>query len=448
MRKILSILLVSTMLISLLSGCGEGNSSNSSDSSEASNSPEVQADTPEVEDKSDKTVITIWGYAEQATTPMIELYQKDHPDVEFNMVTVKAEDIIQKLQTTLTAGMEMPDIVLLELTQRGRLFELDCWENLENEPYNFDRSVFFDFADTLSENSRGEIVSLQWDFDSAGLAYKRELAKQYFGTDDPEELAKLMPTWDDFVKEGRRVLEESDGKVYMMTGMGDAAIIFRNQDPTPIVNGERIDVTNTWGKVMEKLVDFRDSGIVDKMTQWSPAWYASYALDDHIFYPCATWCIEANITPNDPNSDGRWGLMATPSGNYTWGGGALAITKQSENKEVAWDFIRTALLTKEGAQVSKDPIGYYSCLKEAYEDPEYVEWKPAAFGGQNIGELLFVQAPSTLEAKPITKYDHIISEIGEQMLLSLDNDPDLTMEEALENMKTEVKNRIPEATVE
>ena len=446
MKRMAAMMLAVSMLTVSLIGCGKQGETAGTEKEKTENT-ESAGSVDSTDSAGGKTVITIWGYAEQATTPMIELYKKDHPDVEFNVVTVKAEDIIQKLQTTLTAGMEMPDICLLELTQRGRLFELDCWENLEEAPYNYDPALYFDFANTLSTNSKGEIVSLQWDFDSAGVAYKRNLAKQYFGTDDPQELAKIMPDWSSFVDEGKRILEESGGKVYMMPGMGDAAIIFRNQDSTPIVNGDEINLTDTWGTVMQQLVDFRDSGIVDKIAQWSPAWYASYALDNHIFYPCATWCVEANITPNDPESDGRWGLMATPSGNYTWGGGALAICKDSKNKEAAWDFIRTALLTKEGAQVSKDPIGYYSCLKEAYDDPAYVEWKPAAFGGQNIGELLFVQAPATLQAKPITKYDHIISEIGEQMLLLLDNNPDMTMEEALEQMKSEVAGRIPESTV-
>ena len=399
-------------------------------------------------DSGDKTILTIWGWADQAVNPMIELYEKVNPKVKMNYVTVKAEDYVQKLQTALTADMDMPDICMLELDYRGRLFELDCWENLEEDPYNFDRNQYFDYANTIGTNSRGEIVALQWDFDTAGLAYKRELAKEYFGTDDPDELHSLLPDWDAFIRKGQEVKEKSNGAVYMMPGIGDMSNILNNQDPSPMVEGNVAKVTNTWGKTFESLVKFRDSGVVDKLVPWSPSWSASYALDQHIFYPCATWCIAGVIEPNNPDTDGRWGLMLAPEVNYTWGGTALAITSKSPNKQDAWGFLETVLLSPEGGAISKDPIGYYSCKKSFYDDPDYVNWRPKSFGGQNVGEVLFVEGAKDLKAKPITKYDHVIRESGNLIMQQLENDTDMTAEQALEALKTEIANRVDDLIVE
>ena len=55
-----------------------------------------------------------------------------------------SEDYLTKLQQGYASGGDMPDLLMAEMGWRGSAFALDIWENLEAEPYNFDRSVLLD----------------------------------------------------------------------------------------------------------------------------------------------------------------------------------------------------------------------------------------------------------------------------------------------------------------
>lgn len=413
LKKIISVML---MLILVLSACGI------SASAEGENE------------------VVIWMWANQAFEPMAEIFEAKYPDCKVKLVTVEAADYIAKLQIALTTGIDVPDIGALEIDWRGRLYDLDCWYDLEKE-FGFDKNDLFSYAQTLGTNSKGEFVSIQWDCDTAGLAYNKALAKQYLGTDDPAELEAMLKDWDSFIAKGIEVKEASNGEIFMLAALGDIKTILLNQDQTPFIENGVADLTASFSDMWKRLVEFRDAGIVDVLNQWTPAWSAAYALDKHIFFPAATWCIMGVIDPNNPGADDRWGLMTAPEGAYTWGGTALAVCKGSKNPEMAWKFIETALLSQEGWNLSKDPIGYFSTAKAAYEDPDYTNWTTKLTGTQNIGEFFFKDIqPDTIDIRPITSWDHIVRAAFDMVMEELMDDESMTAEDALARMIEEVSN--------
>ena len=126
--------------------------------------------------------ITMWGWIEKIFNAYKEA---TGADVALDYVTVQQAEAFQKLQTTMSAGLELPDIVPSEVGQRGTMLALDIWEDMSADPYNFDTSQIFDYEIPLCSNERGELCALPWDVSTAGLAYKRDLAKKYLGTDWP-----------------------------------------------------------------------------------------------------------------------------------------------------------------------------------------------------------------------------------------------------------------------
>lgn len=388
--------------------------------------------------EAEQVELTVWMWADQAFDPMNELYMEKYPNVKVTNVTVETADYITKLQVGMSAGTDLPDIGALEIDWRGRMYDLGCWFDLEKE-FGFDKSVLFDYAQTLGTNSKGEFVSIQWDCDMAGMAYKKELTEQYLGTSDPDELYAMMPDWDSFLAKGIEVKEASGGKTFMLPGMGDLYIMLLNQDQTPFVSDGVANLTQGFGSIYEKMAQFRDAGIMDVLNQWTPAWQASFALDEHIFYPCATWAVMGMIDPNDPGVEDRWGLMQTPGGAYTWGGTALAICNRTEHPEEAWNYLQTVLLSEEGWARSKNPIGYFTTVKSAYDDPEYTNWTTKLTGDQNIGELFFKELnPSELDIRPITSWDHIIRESSTLVMDEMMADKSMTAEDGLNRLIEEV----------
>lgn len=442
-KRILTVLLAGCLMFAAMTGCSGGSTSNS-----ASPAPPESGTQPVAEtDGKPSGKVTLWGWEDAAFAEAITRFNKEYPEIEVVYTPVGSSEYVQKLQTALTTGTELPDIACLELDSRGKLFTLDCWENLENGEYSFDRSQIVDYLLPLMTNQKGEITCIDWQLCPSGIAYKRSLAKQYLGTDDPAELARLLPDWDAFIAQGGKVKEASGGKIKMFPGLGDINRIVFNQVTEPIVQDGKINVNDSFGKLFDVQAKMRDAGIVGNLDIWSPAWAASFADETHIFYPCATWVPFFHIQANDPEGAGDWGLMTPPGGGYNWGGTAFAITKQSQNKQAAWTFIEWLLLSDAGIAFNNEITGYPTPLKAKYDDPAYVSEENAFFAGQNLKEMFFKTLMPEMKVRPLSEYDVALWDIVGLETTDLNSNPTLTAEQALEKAKQEVKNKMPELEI-
>lgn len=444
-KKKTAIAMITALLCCVLAGCGtpapseEGQGSNAADSQEEGSTGK-SGDT-ENQGTDEPVTLTIWSYTEHLLTPVIEGYQKEHPDVEFEVTYVAGDEIYQKLVASLTTGLVLPDMVAHEVGQRGEILSLDVWENLEKAEYGLDKNVFFDASASLITNPDGEVVCIPWDMDMCGLAYKRDLALEYFGTDDPAALEEMMPDWPEFIAEGRKVLEESGNKVYMFASLSDAATIVSRQNAAPyLAENGALDLKATWGNAMNILADMRDAGIAKGLSMWTPAWASSFGEKDCIFYPCATWMPMSYITEYSAEGDvGNWGLMMPPEGACIWGGTAVGLTNTSSHKAEAWDFMNY-FLSEEGIQISKDSSGFFTHVESAYEKEEFTSWSTDLFGAQDIGKKFFSDAFMTVQARPVTEYDQQIENAANLVLQSMITDKSIDGEKAVEMMAEELVN--------
>lgn len=444
-KRVFGFSLCLILLAGFILGCSKGNKIDTPSQS-PNNEIEKNLQDKKLEDYSG--TVTMWGWDEAAIKKTTPDFNKVFPNIKIEFIPIaSSQDYLKKFQTSAAAGMELPDIGWQERYIRGRLFDIDAWEDLESSPYNFDKSQVFEFSLDLVRNSKGKIVGIPWDMSLAGLAYKRDLAKQYFGTDDPAELEKLFGSWEVFISKGIEVNHKSNGKVFMFAGIEDIIIILDGQNQQSFIKDNSANITEAWNSIWDIAVKMRDEGIVDKLTMWSPAWYSSYSQKNHIFFPMAMWTPHYVITPNDPDGKGNWGLMIPPGGGFTWGGTSMGITKNSSNKESAWKFIEWFLLSEEGAKSNKENIGFFTHYKKAYDDSNFSSIADPLFGNQNIGEVWFTRIAPQLKVRPISKYDSHIQEIQTLMAIALMQDKKITKEDILSKMRQELKNKVPEIEV-
>ena len=308
-KRILSYLLGAAMCISILSGCG-GQQTNGGEVTESSVSSQA-GENEEGGKKEDGREITIWCWdTSDNNKNMYAEFTKD-TGIEVNLVAVESKDMTQKLQTTLASGGEMPDIAWLEATYRGKLLSLDIWEDITKEPYNFDTSQVMDYLIPLETSESGIYVGPECP-SVAGLAYKRELAKEFLGTDDPKELEKMLSDWDSFIEKGKEVVDKSGGTVYMLSSLGAAGQILKGQSTEPFIVDNKLNLDTSMRPILEKLVEMKQVGMIDVLDFNSAEEGASYARNEDIFYPCANWSLEFTIKSNDKDGSGRWGFMLPP----------------------------------------------------------------------------------------------------------------------------------------
>ena len=111
----------------------------------------------------EKKKVTLWTWATGQFDAVQEAYFASHPDAdwEFEEVVVASEDYLTKLQQGYASGGDMPDLLMAEMGWRGSAFALDIWENLEAEPYNFDRSVLLDSVISSITNADDQVIGVE-----------------------------------------------------------------------------------------------------------------------------------------------------------------------------------------------------------------------------------------------------------------------------------------------
>ncbi len=449
-RKRVCFLPALILMIGTFAACGQeqAETANNSEDTSAVSATDSAAPGDQSKNPGDYSgTLAMWAWDQNYVDQMGEEFKKIYTNVKIDVTPVQSLDYLQKLQTTTAAGGILPDVLFAEMSWRGKAFAVDVWENLENAPYNFDRSLIYDYLPALTSNEKGEIIGIEQTLSPAAMVYRRDLAREYLGTDDPKQLSEMFKDWDSFISKGLEVKQKSNGKVYMLSSLGDLITIICNQDTTTVYDGNSLNITGSMKNSLELMVKFRDSGVVDKLDQWSPPWNASYALGKTIFYPAANWSAQFVIKPNDKDGSGKWGFMVPPGGPFSWGGTAMGISKQSKNKEAAWEFIKWCTLTREGAQVSKEKLDFYVPLKEVYDDPSFATSKDDYFAGQDLGQFWFTDIVPNMQAKPISKYDNVISDANMLIAKAINADKKMTADKALENLIKEIKNKLPDVDV-
>jgi multiple sugar transport system substrate-binding protein len=419
MKKGLIVLLAAAALAAL-AGCGK---------------KEVAESGPET--------IEMWGWNAGEIQKLMDAYkERTGADVILNYSAVAQAEAFQKLQTIVSSGLDMPDVVPSEVGQRGTMLALDIWEDLEKAPYNFDVNLIFPYQQALLRNEAGALVALPIDTSSAALAYKRDLAEKYLGTSDPQELEKMMPTWNDFVEKGKQVQGASGNRVFMFASLTNIFQIASGQNPAPIARNNRLDMTPVRA-VIQQVVKFRDNRTSDNITEGSPAYNASYVDDLHIFYPCAGWSPNYQIMPNDPNGPTHvWGLMIPPEGCFSWGGSANMIPKKAKHGLAAYKFV-SWFCSNEGTTWAYDNLDWNCSNAEAYKQPKLAEYTNSYFGDQNLGAVLF-GAINTINVRPVSPFDVIIQDTFNLVVENLNSDRNLAADRAIALFETEFRNKAPD----
>jgi multiple sugar transport system substrate-binding protein len=386
----------------------------------------------------------MWGWDKAYAEKTVEGFNKVYPNIKVEFVDVSAGDYLKKLQTSVAAGSDLPDIIWGEAGFRGALFALNILDDLTKEPYSFDKSKLIDQVIPQLQNEKGELVGLEQSVNPGALAYKRNLAKQYFGTDDPDQLAAMFPDWNSFIEKGKEVKQKSGGKVSMLPGMMDAYTVVYPQYPEAFIHGEQID-TSAVKSIFQTLENIRNADITAKLDMWSPTWNASYAKDDVIFYPAANWSPHFVIEPNDKGSTGRWGLMVPPGGGYSYGGTSLGIWKDSKNKEAAWKYLEWTLASEEGVKLSKEAFDYYVPLKSVFGNSAAFAAGPNPYyGGQDLGLFWVDKVLPTMKTRPYSKYDQDIYNASSINMQTMTKDLKYGTETAVSNWQKELKKNHPE----
>lgn len=358
--------------------------------------------------------LEVWGWT---TDPQyqIEAFEKAYPNVTMNY-TMIGTDYDTKMQTIVDNRTEGPDVFYADVKTVKNYIESDAWETLNADPYNIDVSDSEDYTVKLGSDSDGNVKALSYQATPGGFWYKRDLAKKYLGTDDPDEISEMLSTTEGMLDVAEKLKEGSNGETHMFASYKDLWQ-FANYGMRSVawVDGNKFQMDDYIPEFFDLAKTVRDNDYDAKIDTWSEAWYASCADDSVFGYAEPTWGLQYVIQTGAPDSEGNWGIASMPAAYFN-GGSYLGIYQESQNKELAAEYVKFVCTNKDFlAQYAKDK-GDYTSLKSVNKEIADGGYEESWCAGQNTFKF-FSDQMDKINTDIVTKYDDTI---GNLMLNNVD----------------------------
>ena len=364
-----SILLLVSMLIMasmVLSACATATpvATDAPAAAAATDAPAAPAatDAPAAPASTEKTTLNVWSFTNEINT-MAVAFEGLHPEANVDVVYTMIPMTNGEYQTKLKAAIgtaDVPDVIALEAAFVKEYVEADFLADLgELLPYAQEDQTYKFVTDVGTDN--GVIKAYAYQATPGAVFYRRSLAKEYFGTDDPVEIQALMSDFDKYVAMAKVVKEKSGGNTFMVASSGDFQNPFFANRAQPWIVDDALVVDPMVEKYVETAKLFRDEGYEAQAQQWQEGWFAGMndtlvdaaGTPKQVFsYFLPTWGLPYVLAPNAKSADGAhdtsgdWGVVTGPL-PYQWGGTWLGVMKDSPNQELAKEFVRFATLDQE-----------------------------------------------------------------------------------------------------
>ncbi len=435
MKKLVASILCACMISSLLVGCG---GSTDAGSGEAAAPTE---DTATADDSSASAststadpskTINVWAFTDEVPG-MIEKFKEAHPDFDYEInptIIATTDGAYQPAldQALASGGKDAPDIYcaeaafVLKYTQ-GDASQYAC--PYEDLGIDVDKEVkdadIAQYTIDIGTNPDGKLVGLGYQATGGAFIYRRSLAKDTWGTDDPAEIAdKIGPGWDKFFAAAADLKAKGYG---IVSGDGDIWHAVENSsDKGWIVDG-KLNIDPKREEFLDLSKELKDNGYHNDTQDWQDAWFADMKGEGEkqifgFFGPA--WLINYTLADNSGGTAvgegtyGDWAVCNPPIG-FFWGGTWVLANKDSEKKEAVGQIIDWITLncTEDGLQYkwANGTLNGEGGTKDAVASGTVMSMSDGSIdflGGQNMFDV-FVPANQFANGTNLTQYDETIN---------------------------------------
>ncbi|GEK89430.1 lactose-binding protein [Alkalibacterium putridalgicola] len=374
-------LFLSASAVLLLAACGNGDDETGDTGEETTE-----------ETSGDMNELTVWTWDPNFNVKALEMaeerYQEENPDFSLNIIENAQEDVVQKLNTSLSSGVDtgLPQIVFIE-DYRAPSF-LNSYDEAFyplGDYYNTDE--FADYkvaAGSVDDN----VYNIPFDTGVTGLYVRTDyLEDAGYSLEDLEDI-----TWDEYIEIGKDVYDQT-GIKWLTNDHGDLGIMrvmlqssgvwWTEEDGTTPYIADNMALKEAF----EDYKEMNDSGIMNVHNEWDQ-FIQTFNNGDVVTVPTGNW-ISASIMQAEDQS-GKWGIAPIPRQNIEGSvnasnlGGSSIYVLQGEGQEAAAEFLAATF----GSDVDfyQDLVTEINALG-AYEpatEGEAYEQESEFYGGQQI----------------------------------------------------------------
>lgn len=355
-KKLLSVLAVS-MLAGLLAGCGS--SEKAADTQAAAGAQQETAGAG-----GEKVVLTVFdahAYGLDEYAEMAAKFEEEHPGVTIE-VQHAANDSATLLQSRVNSN-DIPDVFAVESGTNAKKYYEYAY-NWNNDPAVLD--LFQPESLEVGKDDDGNVMSLPWTYENAGLLYNKDLFAQAGITELPKTLDELEQACEKLQAAGITPFALAAKEGWVLGQLSTHFMMDKKLDADGVVNGMNdgsltyqtlpnfnnmyrfLDLAVKYGPDKPLEIDWETSenmlannqAAIISMGDWCQSVLDSFNPDANVgFLPC-------------PVSDNPDDATLLSSCNWTY-----IVNKDSKNLELAKEYAEYILTSEMGQYWMCDGVG-------------------------------------------------------------------------------------------
>ena len=307
----------------------------------------------------------------------------------------------------------------------------------------------YKYTKDIMTDSKGNLKGLTWQACPGGFIYRRSIAKDVLGTDNPDEVGKALSDWQKF----NDVAKEAKKKGYfMLSGYDDAFRAFSDNMTKPWVVEDKISIDPQIESWIAQTKEFTENGYNNKASLWSAESTQGMGGKGKVFgYFGPAWFIDFVMAPgslNDQNAEkklgngsyGDWAFCKGPQG-FSWGGTWICGAKGSDNIEIIRDVLKTLTCDAEVMTEIAKKSGDFTNNIPAMEAVAASDYQNPFLGGQNHIKF-FLDSATSIDKSCITQYDQGMSEKIQSAMKDYFNGK-VSLDQAWANFYTSIQELYP-----
>lgn len=473
-KKVVSMLLAAIVAAGSVAGCGSSSGSGSQTDADANAGSDAGADadggSDAGSDAEEGKVINIYSWNNefservQAVYPEVKETSGDgtvtylNDGTEIHWIINPNQDGVyqQKLDEALmnqadAAADDKVDIFLSETDYVYKYTDAEAdvampLTDLGIDPEK-DLADQYDFTKVTASDANGVQRASTWQCCPGLLVYRRDIAKDAFGTDDPAEVGEKVKDWDT-IKQTAAELKEKG--YYTFSSYADTFRLYGNSISQPWVSqGETVLKIDQ--KIMDWVSDSKewlDAGYFNKTVkgQWNDDWNKAMGSESNVFaFLFPAWGIDFTLKPNWDGDTGAWGVTNPPQ-EYNWGGSYIHACTGTDNPKHVKDIILALTANKDNMTKIAQEYGEFAnartSMQEAAEDDDL--YSSEFLGGQNAYKY-FAPVAENIKIAPLSAYDQGCVELIQNAFSDYFQDQ-VDFDKAKSNFETAIRERYPDIT--
>lgn len=466
-KKVAAGVLAATMVFSLAacgdSGSGSGAGGNSG-GTQGGNAAANNGGDAQLDDK-----LVVWTLSDDLKDFGARF--QEQTGVEVEVVVIEPEQYPTKVQTALLGGETEPDIIVGEPQMLEDFYDAGFFANLEDFGAKDYEGQIADYVWKVGQDSDGIQRAISYQITPAGMYYRRDIAQEVFGTEDPAEIGKFFADYPTILKTAQ-TLKDKGYRIFA----SDAEINYFSGDSAWVIDG-KLNVDAGRQAYMDLCVELYQQDLTAYASQWATPWYQAMAGEVPILTAETQWGTDdmniwdaesfnaategmattqvfafglpawGVLTMRDHVQDttaGKWGVCAGPA--YGFGGGTyIGISSQSKRQATGWEFVKFCTLNEDTANwwiehSQGDTVSLLSVL-DAHKDDEN-----EIYGGQKLYAFWLEQAEG-IDYSKVTRYDKLIGDAWGEAISAIKTN-EKTKEEAINEFYDKVAATYPDLVIE